>query len=314
MKTSEMATIALAFLIALSGCGKMRGKALKNERGERNYRAAMADFSAGRVKEAAAGFRKAVSANPANASARFQLACIQQDVEKNYFDALCNYREYMALDPKGEKVRLARERMEICRSLYVKSLVENKGAGGTEKLVEENKKARAEIERLERGMAAVSEENGKLRKRVKSLESENANLRRMVSKVDAALDETEKAKAVAVPREIADAKDDAKDRISIPSDVLAVISDSSEKDSRPYFSTNAAPAEAAAPEKKAPGKKESGPPPRPKYYVVKDGDTLYKIAVKFYGRISAWTEIREANKAAVSVDGRIKTGQKLELP
>jgi nucleoid-associated protein YgaU len=55
-------------------------------------------------------------------------------------------------------------------------------------------------------------------------------------------------------------------------------------------------------------------PPRPKYYVVKDGDTLYKIAIKFYGRVTAWTEIREANKAVVSMDGRIKTGQKLTLP
>jgi nucleoid-associated protein YgaU len=127
------------------------------------------------------------------------------------------------------------------------------------------------------------------------------------------LDETEKAKVVAVPEEVAVSKDDANDRISIPSDVLAVISDSSENEDKPYFATNKPPVVAAKPKDKKEDKKAEVPP-RPKYYVVKDGDTLYKIAIKFYGRVTAWTEIREANKAVVSMDGRIKTGQKLTLP
>jgi LysM repeat protein len=312
MKRFEI-VVALALVVAVSGCGKMRRKALKNERAESNYQTAMADFSAGRIKEASSGFKKAILANPGNASARFQLACIQQDIEKNYFDALCNYREYMTLDPEGEKVQLARERMEICKNFYIKALVESKGVVGSEKLVEENKNARAKLEEFERKITSVTKENEKLAKRLRSLETENANLRRMVSKVDATLDETEKAKVVAVPEEVAVSKDDANDRISIPSDVLAVISDSSENEDKPYFATNKPPVVAAKPKDKKEDKKAEVPP-RPKYYVVKDGDTLYKIAIKFYGRVTAWTEIREANKAVVSMDGRIKTGQKLTLP
>ena len=53
---------------------------------------------------------------------------------------------------------------------------------------------------------------------------------------------------------------------------------------------------------------------RPKTYVVQEGDTLYKIAIKFYNRTSAWREIQNANKTAISMDGRVKAGQKIVLP
>ena len=53
---------------------------------------------------------------------------------------------------------------------------------------------------------------------------------------------------------------------------------------------------------------------RPATYVVQEGDTLYKIAVRFYGRASAWSKIRSANKATISMDGRVREGQKIVLP
>ena len=52
----------------------------------------------------------------------------------------------------------------------------------------------------------------------------------------------------------------------------------------------------------------------PDTYIVQDGDTLYKLAIRFYGRSSAWSRIREANKAIISTDGRIRVGQRLVLP
>ena len=52
----------------------------------------------------------------------------------------------------------------------------------------------------------------------------------------------------------------------------------------------------------------------PDTYVVQEGDTLYKIALRFYGRTSAWKMIREANKESITTDGRVRTGQTLKLP
>jgi nucleoid-associated protein YgaU len=52
----------------------------------------------------------------------------------------------------------------------------------------------------------------------------------------------------------------------------------------------------------------------PDTYTVQEGDTLYKIAQRFYGRTSAWKRIREENKDKISTDGRVRTGQVLKLP
>ncbi|MBO7684125.1 MAG: LysM peptidoglycan-binding domain-containing protein [Kiritimatiellae bacterium] len=53
---------------------------------------------------------------------------------------------------------------------------------------------------------------------------------------------------------------------------------------------------------------------RPPTYEVQEGDTLYKIAVRFYGSIRAWKLIRDANKALISTDGRVQAGETIRLP
>ena len=53
---------------------------------------------------------------------------------------------------------------------------------------------------------------------------------------------------------------------------------------------------------------------RPPTYEVQEGDTLYKIAVRFYGSIRAWRMIRDANKTLISTDGRVQAGQTIRLP
>ena len=61
-------------------------------------------------------------------------------------------------------------------------------------------------------------------------------------------------------------------------------------------------------------KKKKNAPSIPATYTVQEGDTLFKISEKFYGSSSYWRAIRESNKAIVSTDGRVKTGQVLKLP
>jgi nucleoid-associated protein YgaU len=49
-------------------------------------------------------------------------------------------------------------------------------------------------------------------------------------------------------------------------------------------------------------------------YTVQAGDTLGKIAAKFYEDGGRWTEIYEANKAQIADPNAIKVGQKLVIP
>jgi nucleoid-associated protein YgaU len=50
------------------------------------------------------------------------------------------------------------------------------------------------------------------------------------------------------------------------------------------------------------------------YYVVKKGDTLWKIAESNYGDGSLYKKIFEANKDILKNPDMIKVGQKLRIP
>jgi nucleoid-associated protein YgaU len=54
--------------------------------------------------------------------------------------------------------------------------------------------------------------------------------------------------------------------------------------------------------------------PYAQYYVVKKGDTLSKIAEKFYGDKMLYPKIFEANRHLLDDPDRIKPGQKLRIP
>jgi nucleoid-associated protein YgaU len=73
-------------------------------------------------------------------------------------------------------------------------------------------------------------------------------------------------------------------------------------------------AKAKRDEKRKVSEKAAPEAQRPATYVIQEGDTLYKIANKFYGRTSAWKQIRDANKALITTDGRVKSGDEIKLP
>jgi nucleoid-associated protein YgaU len=49
-------------------------------------------------------------------------------------------------------------------------------------------------------------------------------------------------------------------------------------------------------------------------YIVKKGDTLSELSVKFYGTSTKWKKIWEANRTRVSDPKRLKVGTKLIIP
>lgn len=51
-----------------------------------------------------------------------------------------------------------------------------------------------------------------------------------------------------------------------------------------------------------------------KTYVVQPGDTLFRVAEKFYGDATQWKRIRDANRTRIDPDGRIRAGQIISVP
>jgi nucleoid-associated protein YgaU len=54
--------------------------------------------------------------------------------------------------------------------------------------------------------------------------------------------------------------------------------------------------------------------PYTQVHVVQSGDTLSKIAQKYYGDASLYTKIFQANRDVLSDPNRISPGQKLRIP
>ena len=323
MKTTSR-LIALIALAGLAACDSRTASDFKAERASRQYQAAMDDYSAGRLDAAVKGFEKVLRADPANTSARFQLACLQQDSRHDNLGAFCNYHEYLQQAPDSDKAKMAKERLAICERALAEELAKKMNLIGDSAIAEEIEHSRSELAamkkkndellaKLKDSAGAVSElkgENERLRKLLASLAGESGGTPEkadIVSSVKDLLDDEPAAPTVT-------ALDEAKSL-----NALAEADDGDVGTASSLLPTQAADAkekkkasEDAA--KKAKAEREAKKDAIPDTYVVQEGDTLYKIALRFYGRTSAWKMIREANKESITTDGRVRTGQTLKLP
>ena len=323
MKTTSK-LIALLALAGLAACDSRTASEFKQERASRQYQAAMDDYTAGRLEAAVKGFEKVLRADPANTSARFQLACLQQDSRHDNLGAFCNYREYLQQAPDSDKAKMAKERLAICERALAEELAKKMNLIGDSAIAEEIEHSRNELAamkkkndellaKLKDSAGAVSElkgENERLRKLLASLAGESGGTPEkadIVSSVKDLLDDEPAAPTVT-------ALDEAKSL-----NALAEADDGDVGTASSLLPTQAADAkekkkasEDAA--KKAKAEREAKKDAIPDTYVVQEGDTLYKIALRFYGRTSAWKMIREANKETITTDGRVRTGQTLKLP
>lgn len=300
----------LATLAALTGCDRLESRDAKIERESRRYQSAMADYKAGRVDAAASGFEAAVRADPANAEARFQLGCLLHDAKKDPAGAFCAYREYLLQHPDSDKAELARQRLSVCeRELAVllaerhKLTADPGAAAATEELRKEAREARTRVAQLEKELAAA-------KARTDALVAERAKL------LAAARGEDETALASSRPdvkevKDLLEEADESGERTAVADDAEALRREEAAETAigspllPPRSTGDVVRVEKQKPEKQA---------VRPPTYEVQEGDTLYKIAVRFYGSIKAWRMIRDANKALISTDGRVQAGDTIRLP
>lgn len=83
-------------------------------------------------------------------------------------------------------------------------------------------------------------------------------------------------------------------------------------DGKPDFSDVVSGSSSTAPT--APSPSQGGEAKTARTYVVQGGDSLSKIAKKFYGDANAWKRIFEANKDVVKNPDMIQPGWKLQIP
>jgi nucleoid-associated protein YgaU len=79
---------------------------------------------------------------------------------------------------------------------------------------------------------------------------------------------------------------------------------------KPDFSNVVSGSSSTAP---SPGE-TTAPQQQERFYVVEKGDSLSKIAKKFYGDANAWKRIYEANREQIKNPDLIQPGWKLRIP
>ena len=311
--------MALMALTILTACDYSARKDLRSERDDRLYRAAMDDYRAGRMAAALSGFEKAVNNDPANASARFQLACLQQDLKKDYLSAYCGYREYLLQHPESDRSKLAKDRMAICEKEMARTLATKHGLNSAEESEKRLANALAEIKTLKDRVAAAEKNLGSSQERVRALSAERERLIGAVKGIGEGGSEVSDSQSILKEKESLDRE--TAEETGRQQDVLTAKR-LLEEDEGDEVSTGSSlipvrkPEDAVVKETPPPveKKEENKGPARPKTYVVGEGDTLYGVAKRFYGNIRAWKMIREANKALISSDNRLKAGDTIVLP
>jgi len=310
-----MNRIVPVFLLSLAfvGCDYAERRSVEGERAGRLYREAMEEYAAGRLDKSIRIFRDVVRNSPGNASARFQLACLLQDHAKDSLGALCNYREYLLLSPDGDKVGIANERMSVCERKLASELILKYALGGSAAQDEANARLKEDKAKLNADLEEARNQNDKLSAEVAALKRENGRVRRMVlsGAEDGPSDGAapKKGEGLAEAEETEDTSPST-DRIKLSGDIANLIAEEKEEVAQPapFGDTQAV----QQPKRTQP--KEPPHEPRPETYVVQEGDTLFKLALRFYGRRAAWSAIRDANRTVISSDCRIKAGQQLKLP
>ncbi len=334
----------LILVISLVGCNKSSSDSFRLERAEKFYAEAQADYVAGRLEAAAEGFAKVLKSNPGNASARFQLAVIMQDSLKDYLGALCNYREYIAIAGESDKVEIAKSRMDACEKDLLSHMAQKYKLGDNTKVLKELEIARADLAAAEKNLSDKAAALLAADKRIATLEREKQSLSAIVKRMGEDIEDVpERPRSPSVikseemdssrtanvaraqTRVIKEEEDESEKQLTVNAEAMALMQEE-EREAR----SSSAMLPARPPKKEV--KKVATTEPflrqqtkkviptettqivRPDYYVVMPGDTLRKIAIKFYGDAKAWEKIREANKVRVPLSGDIRVGDKLRLP
>lgn len=351
MKNSRMMVAAVIAAIAvLSGCdrGQTLSEIEERERSTRLYSNAVDDLQAGRVDTAITGFKAVVRQEPKSYSAHFQLATLLQDYRKDYVSAIFHYREYLDLRPASDKATVATDRLKLCERLLTAEVVRKVGGSASEQLKKDNQNLIKERDALAQTVRHLQASLDATNRVLDKVSAENAMKKRMLEKLTADDGRAAPATAAAALAELKKMEADEKRKRINPTD-SELLDEEPEDDSTPVDdrirnsedvkllrrqlarddkvdASHPAARPSAQAKNKGPaqfdsifgggGKKKPKTPSaqRPSTYTVQEGDTLYKISERFYGTSRMWRRIREANKATISTDGRVRTGQVLTLP
>lgn len=327
------AAIIFCGLMILLTQGCSRTAVSTEEAKERNsslFRRAREAEQSGDLKEAVRLYRTMLVEEPRTYSVHFHLATLLQDYEEDYISALYHYKQYIALRPESEKATLAQDRIRVTEQLLAPQLLRKLGDSvqgiSQAVLLKENDTLKRKITTLEGEKSVLSEEKDRAEKSAAAAQTETKRLRELLEKIRTVekKDEADSA-AVIAAREREAAKGKKREGKSLRE--LRLEAEAAAADAAIRTGTKSADEPASDVLRKvqqkldetpvASGttpKEKKGKTPEPRTYTVQAGDTLFGVAEKMYGDATQWKKIRDANRANIDPDGRIRIGQIIVIP
>jgi LysM repeat protein len=323
-------------LVLTQGCS--RTAVSTEEAKERNsslFRSAREAEQSGDLPKAVHLYRTMLVEEPRTYSVHFHLATLLQDYEADYISALYHYKQYIALRPESEKATLAQDRIRVTEQLLAPQLLRKLGDSvqGISQafLLKENDTLKRQITKLEGEKSVLSEEKSRAEKSAAAAQAETQRLRELVDKMRTSekADETESAATIGA-RERDTAKGRTREGKSLRE--LRQEAESAATDAAVRTGTKTAEDSGSDVLKKVQQKLDATPvtsgtgvtnttpkdkkvkSTEPRTYTVQTGDSLFRVSEKMYGDATHWKKIRDANRATIDPDGRIRVGQVIVIP
>ena len=340
-------------VLASAGCGKSSvAVAEGKERNSALYRKALEAERAGDIKDAIRQYRNLLIEEPRAFSVHLQLATLLQDYEENYVAALYHYQQYLILRPESDKSTLAKDRIRISEQHLAPQILRKVGdsvEGLTQAhLLKENDRLNRAIVQLQSDRATLIETTERAERERVAATNETARLRDILNRMRVA-ETVEKPPAAAPRRTEQDTRPaerpDARSLQALRDEAAALAAEGNRAAATAERTTRTTAAEdvlrnaqqrvsgdttarpPAPPPKESENlttllrggertttRREAAPAAEPRTHVVLPGDTLFRIAEKYYGDSTHWKKIRDANKTRIDPDGRIRAGQILVIP
>jgi len=285
----------LCWLLLACGCNPGDSVASGNETDDPYYRHGDQLKRQGRYQEALGEYLKVIAKRHDDApEAHLEAGLIYQQYVKDPLYAIYHFRRYLDLQRNSKQADLVRQRIEAAQREFARSLP--------------GQPLESQVARLE------------LMTRIDELQRENLQLKEKLGTLLTGAPSSAEASAeeAAPADEVTVAPPAAKPKLFYPPPA---------KPGRP----NQTPPQASAPAPTRPALAQTPPartsaarsqaPTRPaasspakREHVVGAGESLFKIAQKYYGNGGRWQEILEANRDQLKSENGVKPGMKLRIP
>jgi tetratricopeptide (TPR) repeat protein len=291
--------LALLALMLVAGCDRGDGPLASSETDEPYYRQGQQLSKQGRKQEALNAYLKVIAKRDETApESHLEAGLIFLGYVKDPIAAIYHFRKYLELQPNSRQAVYVRGLIETAKRDYARTL-----PGALMDSQAERMESQDQIDRLLRANDQLKAELAALHGSI----GESPVLRSTRGSVDVPGDSAAPAITLSTPSLTPPAApaDDS------PVTYAPVEAAPVEPAPRPERAPVTSRATASSPTRLPPSRPASSPG---RHHTVVKGDTLFSLAMKYYGNRARWREIYEANRDVLPSQNSLRPGVELKIP